>query len=444
MRGPTAAFSVFQSFGVRVALLAVNVATGIIVARTLAAAGRGEQAAMSLWPPLIAGLVTLGIPTALNFHARRLPAKSGGLLFAAGSAAMALGFVAAAVAAIALPSLLRGYGEPVIVEARWLLLFIPQCLLTYVLRAYLESVGEFARSNLSQLVPASFTLIGLVALAATHHLTSATAPLAYLVPGAVQTVWLLARLWPRVAIVLGSVAADMRMLFAYGFRAYGIDIIGALSTQIDQALIIAFLSPRSLGLYAVALSASRVVTIPHQSITMVLFPRAAGLPPGVAAYLIARIARLSNGASIVLGMGFIALLPIVIPLVYGRAFSEAIPIAQLLTVEALLGGTTSVLSLAFPATGRPFALTLIEVVWISTSALTLVGLVPRMGIEGAALALVVSATVRLALVLIVYHRILDVKIARFLPDTGDVMYLFGKFRDALRSRGPLLAEEQRR
>jgi hypothetical protein len=46
-------------------LLVVNLATGIIVARGLAPTGRGEQAAMSVWPTTLSFLFLVSLPTSL-------------------------------------------------------------------------------------------------------------------------------------------------------------------------------------------------------------------------------------------------------------------------------------------------------------------------------------------------------------------------------------------
>ena len=63
-RGATAA--TLQTALARVLILAINMGTGIITARFLGPQGRGEQAAIILWPQLLAYLMTLGLPAALR------------------------------------------------------------------------------------------------------------------------------------------------------------------------------------------------------------------------------------------------------------------------------------------------------------------------------------------------------------------------------------------
>ena len=61
----------------RFGMSAVNAVTGIVTARALQPVGRGELAAMVLWPMLFAGLTTCGLPTALVYFMRRDPRRAG-------------------------------------------------------------------------------------------------------------------------------------------------------------------------------------------------------------------------------------------------------------------------------------------------------------------------------------------------------------------------------
>src|SRR5664279_249791 len=101
--------AVVKNFVFRIAILAVNFGTGVTVARTLAPLGRGEQTALSLWPLLLSGLATLGIPAAIIYQTRRRPEDAGRLYFVAMFIALIAGSVAAVLGAMVMPRLLQGY-----------------------------------------------------------------------------------------------------------------------------------------------------------------------------------------------------------------------------------------------------------------------------------------------------------------------------------------------
>src|ERR1700685_2480006 len=62
--GKRALLKVLQSTGGRALFVLINAATGILTARSLHPVGRGELAAMGVWPNILANLLTLGLPRA--------------------------------------------------------------------------------------------------------------------------------------------------------------------------------------------------------------------------------------------------------------------------------------------------------------------------------------------------------------------------------------------
>ena len=69
-------FAVIQSVAAKVMIIGINALTGIITARALRPEGRGELAAMILWPVFLASALSLGVPSALTFQLRRNPGEA--------------------------------------------------------------------------------------------------------------------------------------------------------------------------------------------------------------------------------------------------------------------------------------------------------------------------------------------------------------------------------
>jgi O-antigen/teichoic acid export membrane protein len=281
----------------------------------------------------------------------------------------------------------------------------------------------------------------LLALRAAGDLTPVAAALAYFVPGALYTVWLTFRLVPRMRFRIRALAGDARAILSYGLRAYGTDVIAALSLQIDQAVIVAFLSPMQLGLYAVALSLSRIITVAQQAIVMVLFPYASGLPAEEAIALVGRAVRATNAASVAMGALFLLVMPFALPFFYGHAFAQALEILPVLAAEAILAGAAIVLGQAFLATGRPGVVTSVQAVWLATVLALLVAFVPHLDVRGAALALLVGSVARLAFLALMYRRILGRALPRLVPEISDWSMLARKGRATLALGASLLLKE---
>jgi len=163
-----------------------------------------------------------------------------------------------------------------------------------------------------------------------------------------------------------------------------------------------------------------------QSITQVLFSTVFGLPDHEAFGVIARTARVGCVCAGLLGSAFVILIPWLLPFFYGHAYDEAFGPTGILTLEAVIAGLSSVLLQAFGVVGRPFVVTLIQGVWLSVTVVLLITLVPRMGLEGAAVALLGSTLFRVCIILVCYKVVLKAALPSLIPVPSDFIYLRNK------------------
>jgi O-antigen/teichoic acid export membrane protein len=431
----SAASSVVQSLAMKVVVMVLSLGCGMITARALGLAGRGEQSAIVLWPYIISGFAGLGISPAVCFWTSRDRSREGGFLFAGSLIVVMAGFVGAGVGAAIVPLYLKRYSHEVVWQAQVMLLFAPAILLGYVLRSNLEARAKFSSSNASRIWPFVFTFAVLLVLWATQHLTPFTAGLAIFGPVAVQTAWLLRDLASRFDVCLRNVAVDVQSLVSYGLRTYGTDVFSTLSTQVDLAFIIVFLSPAALGLYTVSLTAARQLNVLQAALNIVLLPKASSLGADSALELVGRMTRISSLVTFAAAIVAFAVLPVLIPMIYGEAFRGAAVISRVLVVETFLMGVASVLAQGFNATGRPGIVSLLQAVWVFACVLLLFILVPRLGVSGAAYALAVASLLRLLATLASYPLVLGHAVPSLIPKRRDIDYAVAKARAYLCSRG---------
>src|SRR5918997_5012755 len=72
-----------QTLLANILILSLNFGTGIITARILEPSGRGELAALIMWPQFLAYTLTLGLPSALLYNLKRYPDRAPRLFSAA-------------------------------------------------------------------------------------------------------------------------------------------------------------------------------------------------------------------------------------------------------------------------------------------------------------------------------------------------------------------------
>jgi O-antigen/teichoic acid export membrane protein len=425
-----------QSAGAKLLIIGLNAATGILTARALAPAGRGELSAMILWYIILASVFSFGLPSALTYCLRRYPQQLSELSGAALILSLLVSALAVTVGFFGLPHWIPQYSPEVLFFSRLFLLNTPVAVLVATGRAALESQGRFTASNVSLVGAPLLTLAGLVPLALLHSLTPVHAAWCYVVSGFPPLVWMAVSLHRTVHPQFRHFVHSAHLLLSYGIRSYGIDLCGTLSLYVDQALVIRILEPSLMGTYVVALSLSRMLNAFHTAVVMVLFPRAVSRPPGEVVEMTGRAVRMTTLLTTISGVGIMIAGPHLLALLYGSEYRGAAAILRILVVEVILAGATQVLSQAFMALSRPGVVTALQTIGLLLTVPLMLVLVPRFGIAGAALSLLLSTCMRFAFVLGSFSRFLDLPRPGLLPRRADVLFMWATVFRRLRALQP--------
>lgn len=428
----TSAATVAQTVVSRFAVVGLNAVTGILTARLLAPEGRGEFVAIGIWPILVAGLTTLGLPSALVYHGRRNAGKVGEYTASAMALAAIAGLVGTAIAWFIIPFWLQRHPPTVITAARYCLLCTVVSSLTLVGRAAWEARGDFRSSNLSQVAPPALTIVGLVVLAASGTLTPFAAAAVYLVTGIPVVLWMLLALVDYHGLTRQTLRSEWSELLHYGTRSYGVDLFGVLATYLDQALVVGLLSPAAMGIYAVALSLSRIINAVHGAAATLTFPAVVGYSNEVLTAVIARAARLAAVAAAAVGIVVVAMGPTLVGLLYGRAYVSAGALLPLLVLQVIAAGVVQVLLQGLLAAGRPGLATITQFVGLALGLPLFLFLTPMWGALGAAMALLLSTSIRLVLTMACYPLCLHAPVPRIWIDRTDVPDLVARASSLLR------------
>lgn len=413
-------------------ILGLNVGTGIITARALGPGGRGEQAAMVLWPQFLAYSLTLGLPTALLYNLKRHPDERSQLFSVALILGTAMGTFATLVGLTIIPLWLDQYSPEVVRFAQLIMPLSPVLLLMLLFTFVLQAREEFRLYNVVRYLHPLMTLLVLLLLAVLGLLTPFNATLAYVLPPIPLFLWMSIRLWRLYRPVWRDLRAAYKRTISYGLRSYAVELLGPTTSQLDRVLVVGLLDPALTGLYVVALSLSRVLNAFQTAVVAVLFPRATGRPVEEVVELSGRAARVSTVATALSAAGIMLLGPWVLGLVYGREFLDAVPVFRLLLAEVALGGTTWVLAQAYMVLDRPGIVSTMQAVGATLSVVLMLLLIPRYGLEGAGMALLISTAARLVFVFASFPLVLGVRPPSLRPRLDDFV---GMLRRADAARG---------
>jgi O-antigen/teichoic acid export membrane protein len=391
---------ILRTLATNFALAGLGLVNSILLSRWLGPDGRGEVAAAMLWPTLLIYLSSMGLIIGITYFAA-LPASKPQAIF--GNAlwlGLAQGALAILVGYACLPWLLHSQTAALIGAGRVYLLVVPLSLLTQYGTSILQGRMRLSAFNgLRLILPAGY-LIGTIILGLCGRLALLNIILLHLLLNLIAMV--------ATLVVLSSAGTRLRFgvdgplakeMLRYGARVHIGNVTGLANMSLDQALMAAWLPPSYLGLYVVAVSAAGLAQIFSQAVQMVLTPsitqkeslaeRAAILQAAFRRYWL---------LSLLITLGLAALLPVVIPIVFGSNFKEAVWPAEVLLLGVFLIGAKDVLAGGAQALGDPWLGSKAHVVAVVVTIGLLYLLLPRLGIMGAAIATAAAYGTQLAVV----------------------------------------------
>jgi O-antigen/teichoic acid export membrane protein len=382
------------SFASSTVIQLLNVLTGVLLARTLGPFGRGELAALLLWPTILAAVGSLGVMDAATYYCARSPSGTGTIVGSALALGMCQSIFLIASGVLVLPLVLSHYDQHVLHAAYLFLSFIPINILTLSLAGVINGLHRFAWFQSLRLLVVGATACGLVFLASIHALTIEKAAAVYLAANllTLATAAVLYRVADRSRIRFSCKVA--RELLSFGVRSHLGNVSSLLNERLDQLVISAFLAPAKLGLYVIAVTLTSVTTLVGSSVSFVSLPtlaRLRGLEERATAAR--RFVGLTILTSTAITLPLIAFTPFVIEIAFGTAFRDAALVSRILLVAAIILSTNRVLSSSLTGLGRPLDAGIAESVALIATFAGLAALLPAFGLLGAGIASLIAYSV---------------------------------------------------
>lgn len=360
--------------------------TGVLLARGLSPADRGVMVLVMTLPNLMFNLLNLGLHESTTFFIGRKKADPGAVLVNA----LALSGVTGA-AAFGLLALFRAPAAAFFTKGLpgdlWLpvALLVPAALVQGLLLSMLRAKMRFARMNAWRLVASVVTLAGFgIALFGARGGLRASV-LAYFwitLPLAGLAFLLVAQIVPLRGGWQPRLSGEM---LRYGLKSYAQGMISGMNYRLDVYLVALFLQTQDVAFYGIAFALAEIAWFLPNAAGTVLFPRLANAPLEDVHRLTAAACRTIVALTALTAAG-VALVSPLIPIVYGAAYWRSIPPLLILLPGVVLMAVHKVLGRNFASRDRQqYTIAASLVSFFIILILDLV-LIPRLGVEGAALA----------------------------------------------------------
>jgi O-antigen/teichoic acid export membrane protein len=338
-----------QTFAASAVITCMGFISGILAARLLGPAGRGELAAIILLPTLLTTVGALEIPRSVAFEASKSPAGAPRVIATSFWLAIALGALQALLLVALLPLYLPPDKANLLGASRWFVLYLPAASVTAALMGVDQGRGRFGRFSVFLALPGILYVAAIAVIWRSGH----TTPYAFAY-GVLASVILAAAF--RVAMDGGALVrtpADWmvaRRLLSRGLRYYLPAIGTFLLSRSDMFLVVRLLPAQAVGLYAVAqaIAMGQLVTVNpfvHVSFAAV----AAEHDPGKILGAIVHHFRLAQLVAVAMAVGTAAAASWGIQLFFGVRFAGATKATLVLIAATALSGMAQVLDQSFRA-----------------------------------------------------------------------------------------------
>ncbi len=376
-------------------MVALKLGTGVVTARLLGPAGRGLYFTSVQVPRLTIEVGTLSVEEGLIYRIASGDIAPRQVLGTILFMTLVFSVFLAAALAIVLTFILR----PLIADfpmdiAPLLFLILPAATFESLSHAALKGLKRFGAAN-RMVVIAQANLLALLAVAllfwsADFRTGLAAYALARLVNALLYAVVMISidRRRPRVAWTqLGQVVR-------FGSAAHIGTILTNMEYRLDAFLLLYFLNAAAVGIYSLGAALAQVVWYVSNSINNVLFPHLVETTEADRNQFTAKVLKYTFFANLLTVLGLaVAGYPLV-ELLYGTPFIEAYFVFLVLAPGLLLDSVGRVLAVWLKGSGRPLTLSWISGISLVVNIASNIVLIPIFGLYGAALASVISYTLR--------------------------------------------------
>jgi len=400
-----------------------TVFSSLIGARVLGPAGRGDLLIVVLWPPVIAMVAGLGLPIAHRYLIAKDPERASKLFSNAVIYAVIVGLASVFIADLIIPHLVGHRSPEVMTLLRIYQLNIPAALFLDLMVGLLEGTKRFGWAGMSRTIFFVVQATGFAALWFAGHLTVATAMIVMMSAQASGMVLAITAVCRKIRPRWEPSWDEFKVALHYGVRDYPGGVADYTTLRLDQMMLGAVASNVAIGLYVIAVRCSEVTTLAANAIAAALMPEVAGSTEREQAEALwSRSLRLTIYMDVILLVPLWLGAPLILRFLFGASFVPATEPFRLLLLAAAAWGLGSIVISGLRGFGYPGLSTMAKFTAAIVTALALVILLPRYGITGAAMASLIGYTVMLAVALVAFIRVRQLRLRDcLLPQRQDVL-----------------------
>jgi len=393
------------TFGTRILTMGLGLFTGIITARMLGPENRGIFVLVALFPASIVTLSKFGQGVASIYFIKKekedVAQVASNVLIIALTVGVLLMFVAFLLRDWLLVTILRGVPSWAVLVA---LPLIPVLLTESYLYGVLQSTDRFRVYNIRLIAEALLTVTGMAIALVILDLGLPGALAVAVGVRVVMASWVVATIHKGTPLRARFDVPLFRRMIRYGLKSHVQIIASHFHFKAAMYLVNFFTNPTQVAFFAIAARLAEHILFVPQSLGLALFPRLAGSDVARAHEMTAAACRQSLVVTSVLALTLAVSGRFLITTWYGARYAPAAAPLAYVCAGVVMMSLYLLLSRNFTSRAK-------QAVNIVAAYVALVGnvglnlyLIPRMGIEGAAIATAVSYSTAAIILFVFFLR----------------------------------------
>jgi len=381
-------------FSTNALMLCSGVVTSLLSARALGPTGRGDLMVVLMWPAIFSLVAQIGLPQAYRFWIAKRPEYSSALFSNAVIFTLVMGLLTLGLAELVIPHLIGVRSPEVLRLARIYLLVIPVHLLTDLTRGLLEGARRFTWVGALRLILFGVQLASYVMLFLLGQLTVASASYTMLVSLTASLIVSLVAVWSELRPKWQPGFSELATTLRYGVRDYPGILTEFVNWRLDLMMLVGMASSGAVGLYVVALRLADITSTLAGSVGDALLPEvAASKNAAEATRVVTRSLRLTLCAHFLILIPLWIAAPYVLHFGYGQGFVEVTNVLRMLMFASVMWSGGAIVISGLNGLGYPGSSAIARISAALVMVIALVILLPRRGIQGAALSSIAGYSV---------------------------------------------------
>jgi O-antigen/teichoic acid export membrane protein len=391
-------------------LLALATISGILVARLLGPAGRGELAVAILWPSVLAAMGSLGLREAFTYEVAKTPSLRAKLTGHAILLALGQSILLVGLGFVLIPWLTRSQPPEVTQAALAFLWFIPANLLAAYALGLLQGELAITIFNMIRLSVNVAYLAAVLILWGLGEMTVWNVTLGLLIANFITASFAVISVLAKYGVRWSMDRVLTRRLFSYGVRNHAGNLSSLLNQRMDQMLMALLLAPVQLGWYTAAVNISGLARLGSGAFGTLVFPKVAATDQSEQRRVTRSYSRLNATITTASGLALMAAIPILVPLLYGPEYRPSVLSAEILTVAAVFVGIGQAWAGTLRGLGHPMEPAKAEMIALIVTVVGLALTLQRWGILGASLTSLVAYLVSSIYMYVQIRRLLSLNL----------------------------------